>query len=56
MSSVEEAELKDSGDASPISLEEVAEALKKLLSGKAPGVDEIHPKMLKAMDIVRCLG
>ncbi len=51
-SSVEEAEFEDSGEASPISLAEVAEVVKKLLSGKVPGVDEIHPEMLNALDIV----
>jgi len=48
-SSVEEAEFEDSGEASPISLVEVTEAVKKLFSGKAPGVDEIRPEMLKAL-------
>jgi len=33
-------------------LVEVAEVVKKLFSGKAPGVDEIVPEMLKALDIV----
>jgi len=37
---------------SPISLVEVTEVVKKLFSGKAPGVDEIRPGMLKALDIV----
>ncbi len=49
---MEEAEPEDSGEASLISLAEVSEVVKKLLSGKAPGVDEIHPEMLKALDIV----
>jgi len=49
---VEEAESEDSGEASPISLAEVAEVVKKILSGKVPCVDEIHPEMLKALDIV----
>jgi len=39
-------------EASPISLAEVAEVVKKLFSGKAPGVDEIRLEMLKALDIV----
>lgn len=51
-SSVEEAEPEDSGESAPISLAEVAEVVKKLLSGKSPGVDEIRPEMLKALDIV----
>jgi len=33
-------------------LAEVAEVVKKIFSGKAPGVDEIRPEMLKALDIV----
>ncbi|XP_042278775.1 uncharacterized protein LOC121904981 isoform X2 [Thunnus maccoyii] len=49
---VEEAELDNLGDASLISLGEVSEVVKKLLSSKALGVDGIHPKMLKALDIV----
>ena len=52
MSSVEEAVFKDSRGASSISLVEVAEVVKKLLSGKSPEVDEIRPEMLKALDIV----
>ncbi|TWW63827.1 RNA-directed DNA polymerase from mobile element jockey [Takifugu flavidus] len=31
---------------------EVAEGVKKLLGGKAPGVDEIRPESLKALDVV----
>ena len=46
MSSVE-----DSGVASPISLAEVSQVVKKLLSGKTPGLDEIHPETQKALDI-----
>ena len=49
---MEEAESEDSGDVSSIRLAEVSEAVKKLRSGKAPGVDEICPEMLKALDIV----
>ncbi len=48
----QEAEFEDLGEASPISLAEVSEVVKKLLSGKAPGVDEICLEMLKALDIV----
>ena len=51
-SSGEEAESEASGEAPPISLAEVAEVVKQLFSGKAPGVDEIRPEMLKALDIV----
>lgn len=36
----------------PISLAEITEVFKKLLGGKALGVDEICPKMLKALYIV----
>lgn len=43
---------KDSGEDSFISLEEITEIVKKLVSGKAPGVDEICPEMLKALDNV----
>ena len=51
MPSGEEAETEASGEASPISLPEVAEVVQQLFSGKAPGVDEIRPEMLKALDI-----
>ena len=51
-SSGEEAEYEASREAPPISLAEVAEVVKQLFSGKAPGVDEIRPEMLKALDIV----
>ena len=37
---------------SPISGAEVAEVVKKLCGGKAPGVDEIRPDYLKALDVV----
>ncbi|TWW77428.1 hypothetical protein D4764_12G0008180 [Takifugu flavidus] len=37
---------------SHISGAEVAEVVKKLLGGKAPGVDEIRPEFLKAPDVV----
>jgi len=43
-------ESEDLGEASPISLVEVAEVVKKLSSGKVPDVDEIGPEMLKALD------
>uniref|UniRef100_A0A3P9PV83 Reverse transcriptase domain-containing protein n=1 Tax=Poecilia reticulata TaxID=8081 RepID=A0A3P9PV83_POERE len=51
MPSVEEAEHGDSGLGSPISGDEVAEVVKKLLGGRAPGVDEIRPEFLKALDV-----
>ncbi len=40
------------GEASSVSLAEVSKVVMKLLSGKAPGVDEIRPEMLKALNIV----
>ena len=42
----------DSGVGSPISGAEVAKAVRKLLSGRAPGVDEGCPEFLKALDVV----
>ena len=52
MSSIEEAGPGDSGLGSPISVGEVAEVVKKLLGGRAPGVDEIRPEFLKVLDVV----
>lgn len=52
MSSVEEARFKDSWEDFSISLAEVADVVKKLLRGQMSGMDEIHSKMLKALDIV----
>ena len=46
-----EAELEDEGGSSLISLGEVTEVVKQLHNGKAPGVDEIHPEMLKALGV-----
>uniref|UniRef100_A0A8C6NUK4 Reverse transcriptase domain-containing protein n=1 Tax=Nothobranchius furzeri TaxID=105023 RepID=A0A8C6NUK4_NOTFU len=51
--SEEEPEQGDLGMDCPISGAEVAEVVKQLHSGRAPGVDEIHPGYLKAMDVVR---
>ena len=51
-SSGEEAESEASGEAPPIFLAKVTEVVKQLFSGKVPGVDEICPEMLKALDIV----
>ncbi|TWW71625.1 hypothetical protein D4764_16G0001220 [Takifugu flavidus] len=48
----EEAGPGDLGTGSRISGAEVAEVVKKLLGGKAPGVDEIRPEFLKALDVV----
>uniref|UniRef100_A0A8C6Q6Z6 Reverse transcriptase domain-containing protein n=1 Tax=Nothobranchius furzeri TaxID=105023 RepID=A0A8C6Q6Z6_NOTFU len=51
-SSSEEADSGEFGLASQISVAEVTEVVKKLLCGKAPGVDEIRPEFLKALDVV----
>ena len=48
----EEAESEASGEAPLISLAEVAEVVKQLFICMALGVDEIHPEMLKALDMV----
>jgi len=40
---------------SSITSAEVAEAVEKLPGGKAPGGDEIHPELLKALDTVGLL-
>ncbi|TWW81711.1 hypothetical protein D4764_01G0015260 [Takifugu flavidus] len=45
----------DLGTGSWISGAEVAKVVKKVLGGKAPGVDEIHPEFLKALDVVGLL-
>ena len=52
MSLGEGAAPEDFGVFAPISLAEVTKVVKKLLGGKAPGVDEIRPEMLKALDTV----
>ncbi|KAM9337124.1 protein NLRC3-like [Symphorus nematophorus] len=44
-------ELEDDGGSSSITLEEVTEVVKQLHSGKAPGIDEIRPEMLKALGV-----
>ncbi|XP_061625818.1 uncharacterized protein LOC133476446 [Phyllopteryx taeniolatus] len=49
----EEAESGVSEAHCPISGVEVTEVVKKLLGGKAPGVDEIRPEFLKVLDVVR---
>ncbi|KAL3986594.1 KRAB domain-containing zinc finger protein [Sarotherodon galilaeus] len=51
-SSKEEAESGDEGGDPPISGGEVTEAVKQLLGGRAPGVDEGRPEILKALDVV----
>ena len=50
--SMEEAEPGDSGEDSSITRAEVTEVVKKLHGGRAPGVDEIRPEFLKALDVV----
>ncbi|KAK3512562.1 hypothetical protein QTP70_017239, partial [Hemibagrus guttatus] len=50
--SVEEPEAKDSEVDSFITQAEVTEVVQQLLSGKAPGVDEIRPEYLKSLDVV----
>nr|XP_049579068.1 uncharacterized protein LOC125970583 [Syngnathus scovelli] len=50
--SIEEAGPGDSEADSPIFGVEGTEVVKKLLGGKAPGVDEIRPEFLKALDVV----
>ena len=52
MSSIEEAEAGDSEVDSFITQAEVIEVVWKLLSGKAPGVDESRPEYLKSLDVV----
>ena len=49
--SMVEAELEDDGGSSLISLGEVTEVVQQLHSGKALGVDEIRPEMLKALGV-----
>ncbi|KAK5888456.1 hypothetical protein CesoFtcFv8_014549 [Champsocephalus esox] len=46
-----EAELEYDGGSTPIPRGEVTEVVKQLHSGKAPGVDEIRPEMLKALGV-----
>ncbi|KAI3362903.1 hypothetical protein L3Q82_011500, partial [Scortum barcoo] len=50
--SSEEAEAGDSEVDLSITRAEVTEVVRKLLGGKAPGVDEIHPEYLKSLDVV----
>ncbi|CAF1505717.1 unnamed protein product [Rotaria sordida] len=48
---------KVSGGSNCITMDEVASAIKSLKSGKAAGIDEIRPEMLKTLndDGIRCL-
>ncbi|KAI3373757.1 hypothetical protein L3Q82_022339 [Scortum barcoo] len=48
----EEVEAGDSEVDSSITQAEVTEVVRKLRSGKAPGVDEIRPEYLKSLDVV----
>uniref|UniRef100_A0A671TEK4 Reverse transcriptase domain-containing protein n=1 Tax=Sparus aurata TaxID=8175 RepID=A0A671TEK4_SPAAU len=50
--SIEEAEAGDSEVDPSITQAEVTEVVRKLLGGKAPGVDEIRPEYLKSLDVV----
>ncbi|KAI3375330.1 hypothetical protein L3Q82_021824 [Scortum barcoo] len=50
--SSEEAEAGDSEVDPSITQAEVTEVVRKLLGGKAPGVDEIRPEYLKSLDVV----
>ena len=50
--SIEEAEAGDSEVDSFITQVEVTEVVQDLLSGKAPGMDEIRPEYLKPLDVV----
>ena len=50
--SKEVAEPEDFGLGSPITGAEVTGSVKQLHSSSAPGVDEIQPKLLKAVDVV----
>ena len=52
MSSEEDVEFEELGESSLISLAELSEVVKKVLSGKAPGLDEIHPEIVRSLDIV----
>ena len=49
--SVMETELEDDGVSSLICLGEFTVVVKQLHSGKAPGIDEIPPEMLKALGV-----
>ena len=51
MPSMGEAELENDGGSMSISLVEVTEVVKQLQSGKAPGIDEIRPQMLKTLGV-----
>ncbi|KAI3361694.1 hypothetical protein L3Q82_002046 [Scortum barcoo] len=52
MPSTEEAEAEDSEVDSSITQAEVTKVVRKLLCGKAPGVDEIRLEYLKSLDDV----
>ncbi|KAI3376129.1 hypothetical protein L3Q82_016659 [Scortum barcoo] len=51
-SAVRKQEAGDSEVDSSITQAEVTEVVRKLLGGKAPGVDEIRPEYLKSLDVV----
>lgn len=50
--SIQEVELEQSGESEPSSVAEVTGVVGQLLSGRAPEVDDIRLKMLKALDVV----
>ena len=50
--SSEEAGPWDPGMGSLISRAEVAKVVKRVLGGRAPGLDEVRPDFLKALDVV----
>ena len=50
--SIVEAEAGDSEDDSFMTKAEVTQVVRKRLSGKAPGVDEIHPEYFRSLDVV----
>ncbi|XP_013872670.1 uncharacterized protein LOC106523692 [Austrofundulus limnaeus] len=52
MSTFDESESEDSGEDESITMAEVTKVVKKLLGGRAPGVEEIRPEMLKVLDVV----
>lgn len=52
MSIFKEADCEDTGKDKSTALAEVTKVVKKLLSGRMPGEDEICPEMLKAKDVV----
>lgn len=52
MFTFEDAESEDSMENKSITMAKVTKVVKELLCGRVPWVDEICPKMLKALDVV----